>query len=144
MANETFGYVASLFGGKTISEEERTDLFREMLILALSRMTRADLSIDAVEVDSVIKYVASATGANISDATVRTAASSELFETAPLDKQLQKVSKHLTGAQKRTIVQGLADVIGSDGHVSDAESELFDSLVGALNLTPSQLYGFGV
>ena len=106
-------------------------------------MTRADLTIDAVEIDTVSQYVKAVTGASISDATIRVAASSEIFEKAPLAKQLQRISKYLSSAHRLTIVQGLAQVISSDGNVSDNETEFFNTLVKALNLTPAELFGFG-
>ncbi len=143
MSTDTFSNVASIFSGKKISADQENELFKETLILSLSRMTRADLSIDAVEVDAVIKFVKTATDADISEATIRVAASSEIFESAPLDKQLQKVSKHLSSTHRRVIVEGLAEVIGSDGHVSDAEAEFFNTLVNALKLTPAEMFGFG-
>ena len=142
MITDAFSNVAKIFSGKKINADEEIELFKETLILSLSRMTRADLSIDAVEIDSVIKFVKNATGADISDATIRVAASSEIFESAPLNKQLQKVSKHLSSTHRRVIVEGLAEVIGSDDHISDAETEFFNSLVTALNLTPAELFGF--
>ncbi len=136
-----FGTVSNLFKGKTFDEQEESELFRETLILTLSRMTRADLNTEPAEIDAVIEYVKTATDADISEGTIRTAASSELFESAPLDKQLKKIAKHLNADHRRAIVKGLIEIIGSDGRVSDNEKDMFDSVVIALNVPPSELVG---
>ncbi len=133
--------VANIFKGKTFDEQQESELFKETLILTLSRMTRADLNTDPAEVDAVINYVKQAANADVSAGTIRTAASSELFESAPLDKQLKKIAKHLNSDHRKAIVKGLIEIIASDGRVSYNEKDLFDSVVTALNVTPSELVG---
>ncbi|MFK8031324.1 MAG: TerB family tellurite resistance protein [Gammaproteobacteria bacterium] len=139
MSVDKFLNISKIFGGKSISEDEENDLYKETLIMALCRMTRADLTIEAAEVNAVIAYVEKATGSKISDATVRSAASSELFETMPLEKQLKKVSKHLSVEHRVSITKGLAEVIGSDGQISANETDFFNTLVSALGVTPAEL-----
>ena len=133
--------VANIFKGKTFDEQQESELFKETLILTLSRMTRADLNTDPAEVDAVINYVKQAANADVSAGTIRTAASSELFESTPLDKQLKKIAKHLNSDHRKAIVKGLIEIIASDGRVSYNEKDLFDSVVTALNVTPSELVG---
>lgn len=139
MSVEKFLNVAKIFGGSSLTEEEKSELYKETMIMALARMTRADLTIDAVEVDTVIDFVKKTTGSELSPATIKSAASSELFESQPLDKHLKKVGKHLDSAHRISIVKGMAEVIGSDGMVSENEIDFFNSLVSALNLTPAEL-----
>lgn len=144
MSAVNFLNIKKIFGGNTLSDQEKEELFKETLIMSLARMTRADLTIDGVEVKSVIDYVAKATGTELSEPTIREAAASELFESEPLDKHLKKVAKHLETAHRVSITKGLAEVISSDGQVSDNEIDFFNTLVTALELTPAQLVFDGV
>ncbi|MEM7083010.1 MAG: TerB family tellurite resistance protein [Pseudomonadota bacterium] len=144
MSNEIFSMVSRIFGGRTISEDQESELFKETLIMALSRMTRADLTIEPIEVQSVIEFVKHATGAEISDNTIRVAASSELFESDPLEKHLKKVSKHLSAEHRVKIMEGLKHIIGSDGKVTSNEADFFNSLIDALGLSAAQIAGLTV
>lgn len=141
MALDKFLNFSNIFKGKKFDAEREDELFRETLILTLSRMTRADLNTEPAEVDAVIEFVSSATGANISAATIRTAASSELFETTPIEKQLRKIARHLNSDHRVVIAKGLVEIIGTDGRVSDNEKEFFNSVVTALEVTPAELAG---
>ena len=141
MGETSFINVRNIFGGKKFSAEQEEELFREVLILTLSRMTRADLNVDPAEVDAVIDYVKKETDADLSSSTIRVAASSELFEETPIEKRLKKISKHLSSHHRVKIVNGLKIIIGSDDRVSDSEKEFFNAITNALNVTPSELAG---
>ena len=69
------------------------------------------------------------------------AASSELYETATLNKYLASSAKKLALAELVAIAEALVEVVKADGHVGEREIEFFNSVVAALNLTPAELMG---
>ena len=45
--------VLKIFGGSDVSEEERHELYKEVLCMTLSRAADADISIQGIEVDTI-------------------------------------------------------------------------------------------
>ncbi len=136
-----FSAVKKLFGGSDVSAEEQEALFKECLLLTLSRATSADSNIDPAEVDTVQAIIRSLTGETIDSADIRVAAASALYESAPLPDYLKKAGKALDVRQCVTITKGLAEIIRSDDGVRNAEVEFFNMVAGALNITPAQIAG---
>jgi len=73
-------------------------------------------------------------GENLSDADIRVAAASELFESEPLDRYLHKASFLLNDSDKELITRALAEVIHSDGEVRGNEMEFFNTVVKELGV----------
>lgn len=138
----TFSFISGIFGGDhSLSEEDQTKLFEELLFMTLSRASRSDLDISSVEVAQIQKILKDAAGIDASEQEIRTAGMSELYEVAPIEKYVAKASKGLTVAQRRTIVTSLYEVIGVDGKVSQTEADFFDNIANAVNLKPIELMG---
>ena len=138
----TFSFLSRIFGGdQSLSAEEQTKLFEELLFLTLSRASRSDLDISEVEVTKIQQILKDSAGIEASEQEIRTAGMSELYEVAPLEKYVAKASKGLTVAQRRTIVSALFELIGVDGKYSLTEAEFFDNIANAMNLKPIELMG---
>lgn len=81
------------------------------------------------------------TGEDFPAADVRVAAQSAIFESAPLDRYLNASARKLKTEDRVSIAEALAEVINSDGRVSNLEIAFFNEVAGALKLTPAQLMG---
>ena len=138
----TFSFLSGIFGGEqSLSDEEQTKLFEEMLFLTLSRASRSDLDISEVEIARIQQILKEAAGIEATEQEIRTAGMSELYEVAPLEKYAAKAAKGLNVKQRHTIVQALFDVISIDEKVSLTEANFFDSIAGAMNLKPIEMMG---
>ncbi len=124
--------------------EERAALYKEMLLMTLARATRADLVTDDAEVATVQKVMLDATGEEVSAQCVRITASSELYETAPIDKYLARVGQKIDASQRQSIVKALIAVFEADGQVTESEIDFFNMVVGALKLSPAEVAGLAV
>ncbi|MBT7333714.1 MAG: hypothetical protein HN856_04995 [Gammaproteobacteria bacterium] len=133
--------VLKIFGGSQPSPGERAQLAREVMLMTLARATAADTNIKAVEVDKVREVLLTHTGEDFSEADVRVAASSRLFEKAPLDRYISSSAKALDADDCLNIATALAEVINVDGRVNSHEISFFNNIVNALGLTPAQLMG---
>ena len=69
------------------------------------------------------------------------AASSELYETAPLERYLRKVGQRIGIRERDLIVRALIDVFQADRRISDFEIDFFNTVADALNLTPAEIAG---
>ncbi|MEM8983465.1 MAG: TerB family tellurite resistance protein [Pseudomonadota bacterium] len=136
-----FSNVLRIFGGSSVTPEEKETLFRESLLLALSRATSADSNIDPAEVNTVQAVIEKITGETVPPADIRVAAASALYESAPLPDYLKKASRSLDPEQCLTIVTALADVIKSDSDIRHAEVEFFNTVAKALNVQVSDTAG---
>lgn len=144
MALSAFSSIKRLFGGSETSDSERDALFNEALLLTLSRAADADTAVRAVEVETVRQVVQRETGDEVSDADVRVASASELYERAPLGTYLAQVSRVLSSQQRAAIVRCLNEVIQSDREVTENEIDFFNQVVSALNATPAEIAGLVV
>lgn len=144
MALSAFSSIKRLFGGSETSESERDALYHEALLLTLSRAADADTAVRAVEVETIRKVVQRETGGEVSDADVRVASASELYERAPLSTYLSQVSRVLLPGQRSAIVRCLGEVIQSDREVTVHEVDFFNQVVAALNATPAEIAGLVV
>ncbi len=133
--------VLKIFGGSECTAEEKEALFKETLLMTLSRATSADSNIDPAEVDTVRDVIKRVTGEDVPVAEIRVAAASEIYETASLEKFLAKAGRKLDVRQCVIVTQSLADVIRSDLGVREREVTFFNMVAGALGVTPAQLAG---
>ena len=129
------------FFGQIDNPEEKSELYKEMLLMTLARATRADLVTDDSEVAIVQRILLDVIGEEISSKCVRIAASSELYETAPIDKYLARVGQQIEQSQRESIVKALIEVFEADGKVTASEIDFFNMVVEALKLTPAATVG---
>jgi uncharacterized tellurite resistance protein B-like protein len=132
------------FFGHVDSPEEKHELYKEILLMTLARAPRADLVTDNAEVEIVQKVWLDVIGEEVESKDVRIAASSELYETAPIDKYLARVGPQIEIAERQSIVKALIAVFEADGIVTASEIEFFNMVVDALKLTPAQTVGLMV
>lgn len=126
------------------SSKHKQDLFKEVLLLVLSRATRADTNVEAVEVAKVQQALKQITGDDFSEGDILTAASSEVFETQSLERTLSNASRKLSEEERVTILSCLADIIRSDELIRYHELDFFDRVATALRATPSEIAGLMV
>jgi uncharacterized tellurite resistance protein B-like protein len=136
-----FVSIVRIFGGGASDEAERQSLFKEALLLTLARATSSDVNIRPAEVATVRKIMKSVVDEDVSEADVRVAAGSELYERASLDDYLSAIGRKLSPRDRATLVQSLAQVIRSDRRISPKEVEFFDRVVSAVRATPSEIAG---
>ena len=129
---------------KELSAEKKQKAFKELLVLVLARGTRADLHTHETEVSAAQKVIKNYIGEDISAAELRIAASSEIFETSPLNKHVSKLAPRFDGAERIVIINALKDVLQADGHVRQPEADFFDTMANALKLKPSEIAGITI
>jgi len=133
--------VLNIFGGADVSDDQQSELFKEVLLMTLARAADADINIQTVEVERIRKILKQHTGEDFSSADIRVAARSELYAESTLRKYLGSVRKKMSDAHRAQTVQALADVFRSDSSVSVLEVDFFDRVATALQVTPSQIAG---
>ena len=133
--------VLNIFGGSDCTEEERKELFKEVLVMTLARAADADINIQTVEVDRIREIIKEHTGEDVSAADIRVAARAELYAEATLRKYLAGVRKKMKPEHRAQTVAALADVFRSDKEVSVLEVDWFNGVVEALEVTPAQVAG---
>lgn len=133
--------VLKIFGGAEVSEEQRSALFKEVLLMTLARAADADINIQSVEVTKIQKILKAKTGEDFSTADVRVAARAELYSDTTLRKYLASVRNKLTDAQRSEVIRALAEVFRSDSTVSVLEVDFYDRVAKALQVSPSQIAG---
>jgi uncharacterized tellurite resistance protein B-like protein len=133
--------VLKIFGGSALSDGERDELRKEVMLMTLARAADADINIQTVEVDRIRQILKDCTGEDFSAADIRVAARSELYAEANLRKYLGSIHKNLRDQDRADIVQALADVFRSDSDVSVLEIDFFNRTVEALRATPAQIAG---
>jgi uncharacterized tellurite resistance protein B-like protein len=142
MALVEFNKIRQLFG-ETPGEAD-PQLFRELFVLVLSRATESDAHTHPAEIATVQAVIKEELGEDLSDAEIRTAALSKLYESAPLQKYVADASLKLTEEQRRKILDGLVRVMKADDRVSSREAEFFNMVVEALRLTAADAAGLHV
>lgn len=133
--------VMHVFGGGEPDADAGSDLFREVALMTLSRATSSDSNIQSTEVSTVQRALSRLCGQNISEADIRVAARSELYERATIDKYLSKSAKKIAVEDRVELLNALADVIKADVRVSEREIEFFNKVAGALQVSPAELAG---
>jgi len=133
--------VLKIFGGSEITEDQKNELYKEVLLMTLARAADADINIQTVEVDRIREILKQHTGEEFSAADIRVAARAELYADSTLIKYLNSVHKKMSDAHRAETIQALADVFRSDMNVSVLEVDFFDKVAEALRVTPSQMAG---
>ena len=133
--------VLSIFRGSDPAPEEQQALFKEVLLMTLARASSSDSAIQSIEVDSIREILQRETGDEFSDADVRKAARSDLYEKVPLRKYLSSASRKLSSDDRVRIIRTLAEVIKSDTEVSVLEIDFFNDIADSLKATPAELVG---
>ena len=137
MSKFDFSNVLKYFGAGTPTAEEQEKLLRETLVMTLARATNADTNAEPVEIAKVVSVLKAEIGEDVSEADVRVAASSELWESRPLQKVLSSAGTKLDPTHRVRIVNALAEVIKSDVRVSQMEVDFFNMV----DVTPAELAG---
>ena len=133
--------VLKIFGGSDVSEDERRELYKEVLLMTLSRAADADINIRNVEVDRIREILKEHTGEDFSASDIRVAARAELYAEATLKKYLTSVREKMTKVERADTVHALADVFRIDKEVSVLEIDFFNSVVESLKVTPADIAG---
>lgn len=133
--------IGKLFGGEKITEAEKKNLLKEVLLLTLSRASIADSNIKPIEVSVIQNTLQSVSGEAFTEQQIRVAAHSELYETKALDALLAQVAGTLSEQDRVLIATSLAALIKSDEKVTYQEVEFFNRMVSALKLTSASLVG---
>lgn len=133
--------VLKIFGGGAMSDDERSELYREALLMTLARQAYADTNLAQVEVDTAARIYHEHTGQELPVAEFRHAARSEIYETTPLPRYLSRIATHLSSADKRDIAKALAELIHSDENISPNEVDFFNGVVKALDLSFADVAG---
>lgn len=139
MIKTTLNAIFNLFDSdKDCTEEE---LFKETSLMVLSRATNADSNIIPAEVKVVVEMIDTITGEEVSEADVRVAGQSHLYESAPLESYVERVSTKLSIERRVTIAKALARVVVADERVTKREVSFYNMVCSALKLRPSDLVG---
>lgn len=133
--------VLKIFSGSEVSEDQKNELFKEVLLMTLARAANADVSIQQSEVDLIRKILKEHTGEDFSAADIRVAARAELYAEATLIKYLNSVQKKMSSHERAKAVQALADVFRADSSISVLEQDFFDNVVTAMRVKPWQVAG---
>ncbi len=141
MSIASLGGVLKIFGGSEPTEEERTQLAQEVMLMVLARATAADSNIKNIEIETVRAIIKDHTDRDFEPSEIRVAANSELFEKAPLQKYVASAGKKLSVAERVSITDALAEVIRSDERISSREVTFFNQIADSLQLTPAEVMG---
>ena len=141
MIQSTLNVIAKIFAEQFLTAEETEELFNETVLMTLARATNADTNIHPVEVALVKTKVKEVTGQDVTEADVRVAANSDLFERTSLENCLIRINTILTTEQKVSIVRALSEVVQVDQKITQREVSFFNRVSDSLNLSPSDLMG---
>ena len=133
--------VLNIFGQSAPDDAQETALFNEVLLMTLARASSSDANIDPVEVSTIQRIMKRETGEDLSEAEVRRAARTELYEEANLRKYLRSVRRQVTASNRVKIIHALADVIKSDTSINVLEIDFFNRVADSLRVTPAEMMG---
>ena len=109
--------VLKIFGGSDIGDDERNRLYKEVLLMTLSRAADADIHIHQLEVERIVEILKQHTGEDFSTGDVRVAARDELYAQASLRKYLNSVRDKMRNEDRVDTIRALADVFRIDKEV---------------------------
>ena len=136
-----FSSVLRIFGGSSASKEIQSELYEEVLLVTLAQASRADANIHPLEIDTIQQIMRRETGQVLTEADIRKAMQTDIYESAKLSKFLRRVRSQLDAEKKTTILQALVDVIKSDTKINVLEIDFFNRVVDALRMTPAEQFG---
>jgi len=131
--------IRQLFGGDR--SEPGPEAYRELLVMVLARATDVDAFTHHAEVETVQQVLRDHLDEEITSADVRIAAKSALYETAPLEKYVAAIGPRLPREQRIHLVHALIEVLRADERVASAESNYFNSICAALQLSYADVAG---
>ncbi len=123
------------FSESSPSEEKQKELYREVLLMTLARTSSSDANIHPAEIETIQQIMQRETGQELTEADIRKAARSELYESVNLRKYLRSVQRQLKVEDRSKIVQAVADVIKSDAQINVLEIDFFYQVANALRIT---------
>jgi uncharacterized tellurite resistance protein B-like protein len=129
--------ISRIFGGPSVCEETQVKLYREVLLTTLARASKADANIHPVEIETIQQIMQRETGQEFTEADIRKASRSDLYESANLRKYLRSVRGRLNDENKTIILRALVDVIKSDTEINVLEIDFFNRVADALRMTPT-------
>jgi uncharacterized tellurite resistance protein B-like protein len=141
MSLVNFSKITKLFSDDKRKAKHRQELFQEVILMVLARVTRADSNVESVEISKVQEVLREEFGLDISSAEIRTASSSEIFETQSLESYLSTATRKLCERERIIILASLRKVIRSDNVIRSFELDFFDRVALALRATPSEIAG---
>ncbi len=141
MAFGDFSNVLGIFGKSSPSEEEQTELYKQALLMALAQASSSDANIHPVEIETIQQIMQRETGQELTEAEIRKAARSELYQSSYLTKYLRSVQGRLKDEDRSKIVQAVADVIKSDTKINVLEIDFFYQVANALEITLAEPLG---
>ena len=141
MPGNNFTSITKLVRDNSGKVKHKQELFQEVLLMVLARATRADSNVEKVEIARVREVLKQQLDMDFSDAEIRTAASSEIFETQSLERYLASATRKLDERERTIILIALASVIRSDEEIRVFELDFFDRVALALRATPSEIAG---
>ncbi len=141
MSLVNFESITKLLRDKDDSEKHRAELFQEVMLMVLARATRVDSNVEKVEIAKVQEVLKAQLDQDFSEAEIRTAASSEVFESQSIERYLSSATRKLDERERVVILSSLATVIRSDDEIRFFELDFFDKVALALRATPSEIAG---
>lgn len=141
MSIVSFNSITKLFKDNKRRAKHKQELFQEVMLMVLARVTRVDLNIENIEIAKVQEVLKTELERDISEAEIRTAASSEVFENQSLERYLATATRKLDERERIVIMTSLASVIRSDHQIRSFELDFFDKVAMALRATPSEIAG---
>jgi len=136
-----FSKITKLLRDDKHRAKHRQELFKEVMLMVLARVTRADSNVETVELEKVQEVLKEELGQDISVAEIRTASSSEVFETQSLESYLSSASRKLDARERMLILASLEKVIRSDEIIRGFELDFFDRVAFALRASPTEIAG---
>jgi len=140
MATIDLSYIRNLFGDGTKSEGDE-QAYRELLLMVLARATDADCYTHPAEIEAVQRVIKEQLNEDISEEDITSVATTDLYQSAPLERYISRLAPKLSIEQRQNIVHGLMEVMRSDGQVAASEIEYFNEVVMALRLTYAEVVG---
>lgn len=136
-----FSKITKLLKDNEKRAKHKQELFQEVMLMVLARVTRADSNVETVEIEQVQKVLKEELGQDISIAEIRTASSSAVFEKESLESFLSTATRKLDERERMLILSSLEKVIRSDDVIRAFELDFFDRVALALRATPSEIAG---
>lgn len=141
MSLVNFSSITKLLRDNGDTAKHKAELFQEVMLMVLARATRVDSNVEKVEIAKVQEVLKEQLGQDFSEAEIRTAASSEVFETQSIERYLASATRKLDERERVIILSSLAGVIRSDDEIRFFELDFFDKVALALRATPSEIAG---
>lgn len=136
-----FDSISKLVRDNKNKTQHKQELYQEVLVMVLARATRADSNVEKVEITKVREVLKQQLNIDFSEAEIRTAASSEIFESQSLERYLSSATRKLDERERTVILASLASVIRSDEEIRVFELDFFDRVALALRASPSEIAG---